>query len=175
MSNGWKGLAQGLFKYQIRFSIALAVSEIWLDKHTPLFKRFLAIFGLFFVWLTNPKWTKCPKNYPKGVTSYHLPRFNTLTRYQPFKTINYFKNFEKMVILAIFGHFWHFLAYFSYNWPTQSGPNFPKLTQKVSRDTLYLRLIHQVDIIPLRALIFPKSSKKWLFLSVFFQSCAVAG
>ena len=37
----------------------------------------------------------------------------------------------------------------------------------MSRDTLYLGLTHQVHISPLRPLIFPKTSKKWVFLSVF--------
>ena len=48
-SNSWKGLAQGLFKYQIGFAVALAVPEIWLDEETTLlgdFWRFLAYLTL---------------------------------------------------------------------------------------------------------------------------------
>ena len=67
----------------------------------------------------------------------------------------------------ILGLFW---AYFSYNWPTQNGLNFSKVTKKVWLHCLDLAWTHQVDITPLRPLIISKTSKKghfWRFSPIF--------
>ena len=109
LSRCWRS-AQELFKYRIRFAIALANSEISLGKETPLL-----------------------------------------------------------------GYFWRFLASFSYNWPTPNGPNFLKLTKKVWRNTVYLRLEDLAHITPLRCSIYPKTSKKWPFLTFFSDRCPVFG
>ena len=106
----WKSPSQGLFKYRIKFAIALAVTDISVPKETPLLSDF-----------------------------------------------------------------WRFLAYFSYNWPTWNGPNFPKLTRKIVRNGIYLGLKFQVDISSVTLSIISKTSQKWRFFDVFLQFRPVFG